>query len=407
MLRYLASLFLMLMAQGAMAIGATTPQAAPTHTLAKGEPVLVSMTLEPISQVNAIALTQNYMPLMNYLGNTLGNPLRMIYSHDPTQELINTRISKYTLVIGPAHVVGSALRHGYEPVAAFPGQQKMLFVTLKSSGIRSLDQCKGKRLALPPPDSLATYMARGEFTIRGIKAKSYFSEIRYFSLHESALFSLGFGAADVAVVDAAYAQDWLTKQNGNGLVLLETQAVPFVSIAIDGRLPGDVKDKIRNALLKPTPEGIKALSVLNVQAIQPIAKDDYMYVSTLGYFTPTVLKGATLVTAEQARDLMGKGAILYDVRNERDWREKHIKGATWVHYEEQSKKDIEFDRALDKFPMEKLTPDKDAKVIFQCNGFECWKSYKAAVLALDAGYKNVYWFRGGFPEWNNKGFPVE
>jgi len=407
MLRFVASVLLALFAAGAQAIGPTVEAPAVTHTIGKGDALLVSMTLEPISQINAIALTQNYLPLLNYLGQVVGAPLRMIYSHDATQELINTRISKYALVIGPAHVVGSALRHGYEPAAAFPGQQKMLFLTLKSTGITTLDGAKGRRIGLPPQDSLATYMARGEFTMRGIRPKSFFSEIRNFSLHESALYGLGFGAVDVAVVDAAFAQDWIAKQNGNGVVIQESQAVPFVSIAIDSHLPGDIKDKVRNALLKPNTEGTRALAVLNVSAMHPIAKEDYLYVSTLGYFTPTVLKGATMVSAEQAKDLMAKGAILYDVRNERDWKEKHIKGATWVHYEEASKKEIEFDRSLDKFPLDRLTQDKAAKVIFQCNGFECWKSYKAAVVAMDSGYKNVYWFRGGFPEWNGKGLPVE
>jgi 3-mercaptopyruvate sulfurtransferase SseA len=46
-------------------------------------------------------------------------------------------------------------------------------------------------------------------------------------------------------------------------------------------------------------------------------------------------------------------------------------------------------------------------VIFQCNGPECWKSYKAARVALSKGFKSVYWFRGGYPEWEAAGLPVE
>jgi rhodanese-related sulfurtransferase len=29
------------------------------------------------------------------------------------------------------------------------------------------------------------------------------------------------------------------------------------------------------------------------------------------------------------------------------------------------------------------------------------------VAAVKAGYTRVYWFRGGFPEWSAKGYPVE
>ena len=374
-------------------------------TIGPREPYLVSMTLEPVTQVDAIALTRNYQPLLNYLGQASGVQLRMVYSHDPTQELINTRISKFALVIGPSHVVGSALRYGYEPAAAFPGQQRMVFVALKDSGIASIESARGKRLGLPPSDSLATYMARGELSAMGIKSKQYFREIRNFSLHESTLYALGFGAVDVAVADASFAQDWLMRQGGT--VIHETPAVPFVAVAIDSRLPTDLKDRLRNALLHPTTDGVRALASLNIGEMRPIAREDYQYVSTLGYFTPTVLPGATVITAEQARDMMAKGAVLYDVRTERDWREKHIKGAVWVPYEEGSRKEIEFDRTLDRFALERLPADRNAKIVFSCNGFECWKSYKAAVLAIDAKYRNVFWLRGGFPEWNARGFPVE
>jgi len=54
----------------------------------------------------------------------------------------------------------------------------------------------------------------------------------------------------------------------------------------------------------------------------------------------------------------------------------------------------------------KLGADKNAPLIFACNGAECWKSYKACQQAAKAGYKQVYWFRGGFPEWNMAGMPT-
>lgn len=28
-------------------------------------------------------------------------------------------------------------------------------------------------------------------------------------------------------------------------------------------------------------------------------------------------------------------------------------------------------------------------------------------MAINAGWKNVYWLRGGFPEWKQAGLPVE
>lgn len=114
-----------------------------------------------------------------------------------------------------------------------------------------------------------------------------------------------------------------------------------------------------------------------------------------------------LVTAEQARDLQAKGAPLIDTRVAAEYAEKTAKGAVSVPYKEKSAKDTSFDRKLDSFDLAKLPADKGAPVVFFCNAGECWKSYKASVVARDAGYKQVHWFRGGMPEWATKGLPTQ
>ena len=45
--------------------------------------------------------------------------------------------------------------------------------------------------------------------------------------------------------------------------------------------------------------------------------------------------------------------------------------------------------------------------MFYSDGPTGWKSYKAAVLAVKGGYKNVMYMRGGWDEWSGKGLPVE
>jgi rhodanese-related sulfurtransferase len=123
--------------------------------------------------------------------------------------------------------------------------------------------------------------------------------------------------------------------------------------------------------------------------------------------TPASLKGAELVDAAKAKSLMDGGAKMIDTRVATEYAEAHIKGAVNVPYKEKSAKAIDFDASQDSFDVAKLPADKNAAIITQCNGPECWKSYKGAVAAIKAGYKKVYWFRGGFPEWKTKGLPVE
>jgi len=123
--------------------------------------------------------------------------------------------------------------------------------------------------------------------------------------------------------------------------------------------------------------------------------------------TPANLGGVTVVTAEQAKKLVDAGTPIIDARVANEYAESHIKGAKSVPYREKSAKAPNFDPKEDSFDLAKLPADKDAALIFYCNAGECWKSYKASKVALDAGYKKIHWLRGGIPEWKSKGYPVE
>lgn len=123
--------------------------------------------------------------------------------------------------------------------------------------------------------------------------------------------------------------------------------------------------------------------------------------------TPESIPGATVVTAEQAKSMVDKGALIVDTRVANEYVEQHIKGAVNVPYKEKSEKAVNYDPSLDSFDLSLLPPDKNTSMIMYCNAGECWKSYKATKSVVKAGYSNVYWLRGGIPEWKTKGFPVE
>ncbi len=123
--------------------------------------------------------------------------------------------------------------------------------------------------------------------------------------------------------------------------------------------------------------------------------------------TPEKLDGVKIVNAEQVQQAMRSGAAAFDVRVAAECTEKTIKGAVCHTYREKSEKVANFDKSQDQFDLSKLPADKNAPVIFFCNSGECWRSYKAAVVARDAGFKNVHWFRGGMPEWTSKGLPTQ
>lgn len=46
-------------------------------------------------------------------------------------------------------------------------------------------------------------------------------------------------------------------------------------------------------------------------------------------------------------------------------------------------------------------------LVFFCAGSICWESYNAVLRAHAAGYRNLYWYRGGLRSWSEAGLPMQ
>ncbi len=124
--------------------------------------------------------------------------------------------------------------------------------------------------------------------------------------------------------------------------------------------------------------------------------------------SPTALKGGKIITPADAKKLLdAKTATFVDPRSAVNYGKGHVPGAVLVAYKGKSENVENFDAALDSFPMDKLPKDKAAPVIFYGHGDTGWKAYKAAVLAINAGYSKVHFMRAGMQGWEAGGLPVE
>lgn len=123
---------------------------------------------------------------------------------------------------------------------------------------------------------------------------------------------------------------------------------------------------------------------------------------------PTSLKGGKVVSVDEAKGMLDKkAAAFFDTRAVINFGKGHIPGATIVSYKEKSDFKTDFDGSQDQFELAKLPADKNAKIVFYRDGPKGWKSYKAAVLSIQGGYKNIMWMRDGFTGWTAKNLPVE
>ncbi len=124
--------------------------------------------------------------------------------------------------------------------------------------------------------------------------------------------------------------------------------------------------------------------------------------------TPTTLKGGKVITVDEAAALSkAKSAVFVDTRSPLNYGKGHIPAAISAAYKEKSEKVENFKAADDSFDFAKIPADKSAAIVFYSDGPTGWKSYKAAVLAVKEGYKNVSYFRGGYTDWTAKNLPSD
>ncbi len=51
-------------------------------------------------------------------------------------------------------------------------------------------------------------------------------------------------------------------------------------------------------------------------------------------------------------------------------------------------------------------PRREQPLVVYCSGYDCHDSRDLATRLLAAGYRTVYVFEGGYPEWRDAGYPT-
>lgn len=99
------------------------------------------------------------------------------------------------------------------------------------------------------------------------------------------------------------------------------------------------------------------------------------------------------VDVAEARRRTSSGAILIDVREDREWEAGHARGA------------IHLGKGVIERDIEKRIPDPDAELILYCGGG--YRSALAASALGRMGYRNVASMAGGWRAWQATGGEVE
>jgi rhodanese-related sulfurtransferase len=345
------------------------------------------------------AIVISVFDLQGTLTRVTGQSVSAIRSQELGDVMRSTRTGEYDVYIAPAHVAASALGHGYALIGSTERDETYQLVA--KPGVTTPGQLKNGKIYLTQQDSVASYMARGMLNESGQSLK-IFQQVMYRRTSGAGLFAIDTGLVDATVAKSVDIENWVKQNNSKATVVLSSRPVPGgMSVVVKKSLAEATRARIENWFLGPagTIAGVGRVAYKSDPA-------NYKYVAALGNWTPSQLPGATIVTASEVVALQQKGVPIVDVRSAKEYQEKHIRGAISIPYAEKSLKDVAFDPATDEWAGPQQL-DKSKAAIFHCNGPECWKSYKAARVAITKGFKSVYWFRGGVPEWDERGLAVE
>jgi len=367
--------------------------------------LVLDVTLDYDQNRDHLATQTTFKDLARHLSAAIGQPVKMVMTQNAERVGERIRTGSYSILLAPSQLIGLAMRIGYSPIAKTKQNARVMLLATKSSNVKNFDTARGKRIALPHRESLVSFLVNGEMNARGYSAKQYFGQINYMNQYDAALYAMEIGQADLVAAKEDVAEEWMLRRRD--IVRVHTfPNVPAAGVVVSNKLDAATKDKLRLAFANIGKDLEAQLLRSRLSGFKTAGQADFEYVSTRGFYTPEISPGISIPTAQQVKQLLGQGVKLFDVRPQAHYREAHIPGAINVHYQMNSPKEVEYDDSVDAFDLSKLPADKKAPIIFQCNGAECWYSYKAARYALKRGYTKVYWFRTGLPAWKGAGYPV-
>ena len=130
------------------------------------------------------------------------------------------------------------------------------------------------------------------------------------------------------------------------------------------------------------------------------------------YRSPMSVEGTSNIDIIEAKTLFDDGVFFLDVRQNTAYEEGRIPSSVSFPIKEiikeEKKKEKKIKKRLEMAIHGSLKDlNRNKKIVIYCSGVKCSRSSMAAERLVKYGYKNIYYFRDGFPIWKDKGYPVE
>lgn len=228
------------------------------------------LTFGVIPVAGSTSMKENFGPLTKYLEDSLGVKVEMKLAGDYTGIITGMAHNHIDFAyLGPKSYVEAARRANAEALvvevdgeSGLPGYRGTI-ITKKGSGLKSLEDIKGKKWAFTSSQSTSgTLVPTVMFSKKGIDPKKYFSKVIYSGGHEASILSVKAGKVDAASTNnldfnRGLGKQW-TKDDFN--VIYTSDLIPGAPVAVKKELPASLKMAIKGALVSYNDaEGLKRL----------------------------------------------------------------------------------------------------------------------------------------------------
>jgi phosphonate transport system substrate-binding protein len=209
---------------------------------------------------DAEEMLRNYQPIAVYLEEKLGIPVEIQVTSDYTAAIEAMRAKHIDMAwFGPFSYVLAAKEANAEAIvngvrrATGKSTYKTVFITRPDTGIKNLQDLKGRSFAFVDPASTSgNLIPRKVLKENNIDPETDFSLMYYAGTHNAVEFAVANGKVDAgADSDSSYnrmVEAGEIDPNTN-IILHESDPIPGSPIAVRGDLPDDLKGNIQQALI--------------------------------------------------------------------------------------------------------------------------------------------------------------
>ena len=216
------------------------------------------------------SMKENFGPLAEYLQKQLGIKVNLQMAGDYTGIITGMQHKHIDVAyFGPKSYVEAAKRANAEALvvevdgeSGLPGYRGTI-ITKKGSGLKSLEDIKGKKWAFTSSQSTSgTLVPTVMFSKAGINPKDYFSKVVYSGGHEASILSVKAGKVDAASTNnldfnRGLGKHWEKEQFN---IIWTSDLIPGAPMAARGDLPTSLKMALKGAFLSYNDtDGLKRL----------------------------------------------------------------------------------------------------------------------------------------------------